>query len=198
MSDKVKGFISNGSLAEFHLMEIIQLSAADTLSPWLTTQQAWEALAEKAVNDRLKSLGWIQQRIAKAKNVSQQLVSERIRLHSMPTNAKRFTTDRKITEENLREIARLQLSSKLSPWLTTQQVWQELAQDLKIFKMGLLGIPQERIAQRLRIPQQTIADHLPKNLGLKKSVNELLTKGFSVNTIAEKLEWPEPFPDRHR
>jgi hypothetical protein len=34
--------------------------------------------------------------------------------------------------------------------------------------------------------------HLPKNSGLKKSVNELLTKGFAINTIAEKLGWPEP------
>jgi len=32
-----------------------------------------------------------------------------------------------------------------------------------------------------------VHDHLPKNSGLKKSVNELLTKGFSVNTIADKL-----------
>jgi len=53
MTDKVKGFISKGLLAEFHLQEIIQLSAADNLSPWLTTHQAWEELAEKAVKECL-------------------------------------------------------------------------------------------------------------------------------------------------
>jgi len=37
----------------------------------------------------------------------------------MPVKAKHFTTEGKVPEENLREIARLQLSSNLSPWLTT-------------------------------------------------------------------------------
>jgi len=55
MPDRVKEFISKGLLAEFHLQEIIQLSAADNLSPWLTTSQAWEELAEKAVRDRAKN-----------------------------------------------------------------------------------------------------------------------------------------------
>lgn len=43
-------------------------------------------------------------------------------------NVKRFTTEAKITEENLQGIARLQLSGNLSPWLTTQQIWEELAE----------------------------------------------------------------------
>jgi len=42
VSNKVKEFISKGLLAEFHLMEICQLSAADNLSPWLTTSKVWE------------------------------------------------------------------------------------------------------------------------------------------------------------
>jgi len=48
VSEKVKGYVSTGLLAEFHLQEITRLSAADTLSPWLTTPQVWEELAEKA------------------------------------------------------------------------------------------------------------------------------------------------------
>jgi len=52
MSDKVKGFIARGLLDEFHLEEICELFAANNLSPWLTTSQAWEELAEKAVHDR--------------------------------------------------------------------------------------------------------------------------------------------------
>ena len=69
-----------------------------------------------------------------------------------------------------------------------------MAQDLKIFKMGLLGIPQERIAQRLGIPEITerfVQTHLPRFSELKNGVNDLLKRGFGVNTIAEKLGWPQ-------
>jgi len=34
--------------------------------------------------------------------------------------------------------------------------------DLKIFRMSQLGIPQERIALCLGVPQQTVSNHLPK------------------------------------
>ena len=52
MSDKVRDFIRRDLLAEFHLEEICELFAANNLFPWLTTSQAWEELAQKAVNDR--------------------------------------------------------------------------------------------------------------------------------------------------
>jgi len=55
MPDKVKGFVSQCLLAEFHLEEICSCFAAKHLSPWLTTSQAWEELAEKAVNNRAKN-----------------------------------------------------------------------------------------------------------------------------------------------
>ena len=79
---------------------------------------------------RLKSLlGWTQQRIAKAKGLkSHTLVSERIRLNSLSDKGKKFVTEGKITEENLREIIQLLLSNNLSPWLTTSQAWEELAE----------------------------------------------------------------------
>lgn len=44
---KIKDFINRDLLQEFHLREICQLSAADKLSPWLTT--AWEELAEHEI-----------------------------------------------------------------------------------------------------------------------------------------------------
>jgi len=56
--------------------------------------------------------------------------------------------------------------------------------------MGLLGIPQERIAQRLGIPgitERFVQTHLPRFSELKNGVNDLLKRGFGVNTIAEKL-----------
>ena len=77
----------------------------------------------------------------------------------------------------------------VSGYLSDLRARHEQAQDLKIFKMGLLGIPQERIAQRLGITQFVVHDHLLKTSELKNAINELVTKGFAINTIAEKLSW---------
>lgn len=53
-----------------------------------------------------------------------------------------------------------------------------------------MGIPQERIAQRLGIPgitERFVQTHLPRFSELKNGVNSQLERGFGVNTIAEKL-----------
>ncbi len=63
--------------------------------------------------------------------------------------------------------------------------------DLKIFRMSHLGIPQERIALCLGVPQQTISNHLPKMAELAKLVNTDLSKGFTVSQVAEKHGWAE-------
>jgi len=62
---------------------------------------------------------------------------------------------------------------------------------VKILRMKLLGIPQERIAKRLGTPQQTISDYLPKMAELPFSVNSDLSVGFTVSQVAEKYGWPE-------
>lgn len=80
----------------------------------------------------------------------------------------------------------------VSGYLSDLRARHELAQDLKIFKMGLLGIPQERIAQRLGVSQDIVSNHLRKSSELKNGVNSQLERGFGVNTVAEKLGWPEP------
>ncbi len=64
--------------------------------------------------------------------------------------------------------------------------------DLKIFRMRHLGIPQERIALCLDVPQQTISNHLPKMAVLPNSVNTELKQGFTVPQVAEKHAWAEP------
>jgi len=64
--------------------------------------------------------------------------------------------------------------------------------DLKIFKLNQLGIPQDRIAKRLGVPQQTISRYLPKMLEFTKWVNSDLAKGFTVPQVAQKHGWPEP------
>jgi len=61
----------------------------------------------------------------------------------------------------------------------------QLGLDIKIFRMDRLGIPQDRIAKRLDVPQQTISDHLPKMPGLANPVNTDLSKGFTVARVAE-------------
>ena len=68
----------------------------------------------------------------------------------------------------------------------------QLGMDLKIFRMNRLGIPQDRIAKRLNVSQQTISRHLPKMPGLAKWVNSDLSKGFTVPQVAQKHGWPEP------
>ena len=64
--------------------------------------------------------------------------------------------------------------------------------DLKIFHMRRLGIPQERIALCLGVPQQTISNHLPKMAVLPNPVNTELKQGFTVPQVAEKHGWAEP------
>ena len=66
-----------------------------------------------------------------------------------------------------------------------------LALDLKIFCLNLLGIPQDRIAKRLGIPQRTLSNHSAKMPTLAKWLNSDLSKGFIVPQVAKKHGWPE-------
>ena len=64
--------------------------------------------------------------------------------------------------------------------------------DIKIFRMHRLGLPQERIANRLSVPQRTLSDHLAKMPSLAIPLNADLLKGFTVSQVAEKHGWAEP------
>ncbi len=64
--------------------------------------------------------------------------------------------------------------------------------DLKIFRMKLLMIPQERIAKRLAESRETIRDHLADSAMWPNPPNTDLKKGFTVPQVAEKHGWPEP------
>ena len=68
----------------------------------------------------------------------------------------------------------------------------EMELDLKIFRMNRLGIPQERIAQRLGVPRTTLETHLTKMPELANSSNADLSRGFTVPQVAEKHGWTEP------
>jgi len=57
-------------------------------------------------------------------------------------------------------------------------------------RMDRLHIPQERMAKRLGILQQTISIHLQKMTELAKLVNTDLSRGFTVSQVAEKHACP--------
>jgi hypothetical protein len=63
--------------------------------------------------------------------------------------------------------------------------------DLKIFRMARLGIPQERISNRLDILQSSISSHLSEKAVLPNLIISDLKKGFTVSQTAEKHGWPE-------
>jgi len=73
--------------------------------------------------------GWTQKRIARAKGVSQTLVSMRLRLHTLSDRAKDFITQGVIDEKHLIEITQgiTRVIDSFFPWLTTEQAWEELA-----------------------------------------------------------------------
>ncbi len=64
--------------------------------------------------------------------------------------------------------------------------------DLKILRMDRLHIPQERMAKRLGVLQQTISIHLQKMAVLPNLVNADLSRDFTVPQVAEKHRWTEP------
>jgi len=68
----------------------------------------------------------------------------------------------------------------------------QMGLDIKIFRMNRLGIPQDRIANRLGAKQVLIHNHLLKMPVLANSINSDLSRGFTVSQIAEKHNWTEP------
>ncbi|MBT3388024.1 MAG: HTH domain-containing protein [Desulfobacula sp.] len=67
-----------------------------------------------------------------------------------------------------------------------------LALGLKVFHLNQLGIPQERIAKRLDVLQQTISSYLQEMPEMAFLVNSDLAKGYTVPQVAQKHGWPEP------
>ena len=124
--------------------------------------------------------------------------------------AKKAIGPRQLTEDEARDTARRAYNK--NPALTSADIGKAIGRarrtvdsyiadlravtqmglDIKIYRMNRLGIPQDRLAKRLNVPQQTISRHLPKMPGLAKWVNSDLSKGFTVPQVAQKHGWPEP------
>ena len=118
--------------------------------------------------------------------------------------AKKAIGPRQLSEEETRKTARqvFQNNSRLTSseigkaigrsrqavdsYIADLRAATQMELDLKIFRMSQLGIPQERIAKRLRQTRDTIRNHLGKMPGLAKSPKADLSKGFTVPQVAEK------------
>ena len=116
---------------------------------------------------------------------------------------------RELKDEEARETARRAYQN--NPKLSSEEIGKEVGRsrqaidnyisdlratiqsqlDLKIFKMDKLGIPQERISNRLSVKQRSISNYLAKMPELAFLLNSDLQKGFTVAQVAEKHGWPE-------
>ncbi len=128
--------------------------------------------------------------------------------------AKKAIGPRQLSEEETRETARRAFQN--NPRLTSSEIGKAIGRsrqavdsyiadlraatqmelDLKIFRMNRLGIPQERIAGRLRIPRTTLETHLTKMPELANSSKADLSRGFTVAQVAEKHACPVGPEDR--
>ena len=124
--------------------------------------------------------------------------------------AKKAIGPLQLTEEEARNTARRAYEN--NPRLTSFEIGQAIGRsrrtvdryiaDLKatihedlglnVFCLNLLGIPQERIAQRLQESRETIRRYLVDLVTWPNQPNADLKKGFAVARVADKHGWPEP------
>jgi hypothetical protein len=124
--------------------------------------------------------------------------------------AKKAIGPRQLNEEECRDTARRAFQK--NPRLTSMEIGKAVGHsrqavdnyiadlrasiqfdiDLKIFRMYKLGIPQDRIANRLNELRETVKYHLVKMPKLANLPNSDLKQGFTVPQVAEKHGWPEP------
>lgn len=77
--------------------------------------------------DKENGKGWTQEQIARATNVSQKTVSLRLKLNLLPVKIKDFIRQDVLSEGHFEQISQLYVDVYFSPWLTTSQAWEELA-----------------------------------------------------------------------
>jgi len=121
--------------------------------------------------------------------------------------AKKAIGPRQLTEDEARDTARRAYSNNsaltssdignaigrsrqtVDSYIADLRAATQIGLDIKIFRMDCLGIPQDRIAKRLGLPQKTISNHLAKMPVLAIILNTDLEKGFTVAQVAEKHGW---------
>jgi hypothetical protein len=103
-----------------------------------------------------------QEEIAKAYDVTQQMVSFRINLHKLPDKAKGFVNQNLITETQLIQILPLSINLHFSEWLTTDQVRMKCAEGINQHKGNKTD------EERLEIK---VISNLPRITNLRKDQN---------------------------
>ena len=71
------------------------------------------------------------------------------------------------------------------------RIMPHLSSEVKILLLDSLGIPDERIAERLKINRKTVTKFC-NNLKLFQSIRDSLDKGLSASEAAQKHGCPEP------
>lgn len=87
-----------------------------------------------------KDLGWTQEEIAYAYDITRQMVGFRINLHELPNEVKKYANQNLITETQLIQILPLQIDLHFQEWLTTDQIRMKCSKEL--IKNCLPGIPK--------------------------------------------------------
>ena len=124
--------------------------------------------------------------------------------------AKKAIGPRQLTEEEARDTARRAytknptLSSAdigkaigrsrqtIDNYLSDLRAVNTMDMNIRILRMDLLGIPQDRIAKRLGLARTSLLHHLSKMPELAFSTNADLSRGFTVSQVAEKHNWTNP------
>jgi len=121
--------------------------------------------------------------------------------------AKKAIGPRQLTEEETRKTARRAFQN--NPRLTSSEIGQvidrsrqavdsyiadlraatQVELELTIFRMNRLGIPQDRIAERLGQTRDIIRYHLGEMPSLAFPPNTDLSRGFTVAQVAQKHGW---------
>lgn len=123
--DKVPSVIHDGYSDE----EIIKLADEDNENDEyhekVSITDMWASY--KALADQ----GWTQERIAKAKGVSQNFVSYRINLAELPESVlDKFITTPNLNERHGRELLRLSPGDNLEQWITREQIMLEIIKEI--------------------------------------------------------------------
>ena len=124
--------------------------------------------------------------------------------------AKKAIGPRQLTEDESRDTARRAYSGNASlssvdigkaigrarrtvdSYIADLRAVNQMGLDIKIFRMNRLGIPQDRIAERLGLARTSFQYHLPKMATLPDSANGDLASGFTVAQVAQKHGWADP------
>lgn len=126
--------------------------------------------------------GWTQEKIARAKGVSQAIVSYRLKLHdNLPNEIKGFITQGNLEETHCREISQLSLELYFSSWLTTESLWLDLAEtavekSLSVKKLKEQHIDRwKKVIEKAEDPYNKLDEELTLNCNFLPAMTYNLT-----------------------